>query len=192
MMMMSWSTLLELDHDHYSMKKRDLPPQYMRFGLSEELSQMLEIIMEPPAKRAVKITKKIFLCIYRKRSNNILIYLILKRTLVSISEKEILVESRAELNNLAKFVDDDFIGCNSSVEYSISDCNRDTIFSESDFTRLSICVTMTYQHGINEARAISAPYAYNKCLFNTDIIFMKRTKIKGTCIWVCTCTRKNS
>jgi hypothetical protein len=40
-----------------------------------------------------------------------------ENTLVSISEKEMLLESSDELNNLAKFVDEDFIGCNSSAEY---------------------------------------------------------------------------
>lgn len=91
----------------------------------------------------------------------------MKRTLVSISEKEMLVESSVELNNLAKFVDDDFIGCNSSAEYLISDWSWVTIFSELKFTCFSICVTMTYQHGVNDTRVISAPYAYNKCLLNT-------------------------
>lgn len=78
----------------------------------------------------------------------------------------ILVELRVELNNVDKFVDDDFIGCNSSAEYSISDCNCDTIFAECKFTLFSICVTMRYQHGVNEARTISAPYAYNNTTNN--------------------------
>jgi hypothetical protein len=72
-----------------------------------------------------------------------------------------LVELRVELNNLDKFVDDDFIGCKSWSEYSICDCNWDTVFAECKFTCFSICVTMTYQHGVNEAMTISAPYAYN-------------------------------
>jgi hypothetical protein len=32
---------------------------------------------------------------------------------------------------------------------------------------------MTYQHGVNETRVISAPYAYNKYLLNTYAVKIK-------------------
>lgn len=85
-----------------------------------------------------------------------------------ISEKVILGELTVELNNLDNFTDENFNGCNNSAESSISDCKCDIIFFECRFARFWICVTITYQHGVNATRTISAPYAYN----NTTSIFL--------------------
>jgi hypothetical protein len=42
----------------------------MRFDLSEELSQMLEIVMEQPTKQKIKIIRKIIIIIYYIEFNN--------------------------------------------------------------------------------------------------------------------------
>lgn len=85
-------------------------------------------------------------------------------TLVLISENERLVSWRVELKSFAKLVEDEFIGCISPAECSISDWNWERTYSEFKITWCSMCITMAYQHDVNERRTNNAEYACNTCL----------------------------